>query len=401
MFNILSVSEVNKLIKDMFSREPTFTYMLIKGEISNFKLHFSGHAYFTLKDEKSVLKCVMFKSNFDRLNFSPVNGTKVIANGRISVYERDGAYQLYIEELHPEGFGELHIAFEQLKQKLNNEGLFDKKLKKNLPFLPRRIGVITSSTGAVIKDIISVASKRFYNVEIKLFPVKVQGPQAADQIAEALKLANTYGHLDVIIVARGGGSIEELWPFNEEIVARAIFTSTIPVVSAVGHETDYTISDLVADVRAATPSAAAEIILPEKRALADGIKNCQMRLNSAINSKVANEKTKLTSIKNRTVFTYPYEIVNEKRIDIDNIYNNIIKSLRSIITISRSRLEGLSGKLNALSPLSILERGYSIALTSDLEKCVRSINDVMIGDRIDLITHDGKLQCRVEKKGGI
>ena len=261
MRNILTVSELNKYIKTLFSRDMVLSGLWVKGEVSNFKNHYSGHMYFTVKDENSLIKCVMFKANASGLKFMPEDGMKVIIRGYLSVFERDGQYQLYAEEMQPDGVGSLHIAFEQLKKKLEAEGLFAASAKKRLPYLPQSIGVITSSKGSVIRDIINILSRRFYNVAIKVYPVQVQGEQAAGQISAAVRRLNELELADVIIIARGGGSLEELWAFNEEIVARSIYESRIPVISAVGHETDFTISDFVADMRAPTPSAAAELVM--------------------------------------------------------------------------------------------------------------------------------------------
>lgn len=398
MLKVFSVTEVNKYIKDMFLNNPVFLNMYVKGEISNFKLHSSGHAYFCLKDENSILKCVMFKNNFNMLKFTPSNGISVIANGKVSVYECNGEYQLYVDELHSDGYGSLYLAFEQLKQKLQEEGMFDKSQKKPLPYLPTKIGVITSLTGAVVRDIIKVASMRFYNIKINIFPVKVQGLDAAKQIAQAIKLANMYGHLDVIIIARGGGSIEELWAFNEEIVARSIFSSKIPVVSAVGHETDYTISDFVADLRAATPSAAAELVVPEKRILEDNIKIYKMRLNNAISFCLKKEKSRLDFLTQNPVFTRPYEFIYQSRLQIDSHIKIIVKCINNKISDLKHGFGAVCGKLDALSPISILARGYTIAVKLNSGKYIKSAKDAEIGDKIGLITSSGTLQCTVDSK---
>lgn len=259
---IFSVSQLTRYIKEVFDFDEVLNDVIVKGEVSNFKLHSSGHMYFTLKDNEAKIKCVMFKGYSSRLKFMPEDGMNIIAYGSVTVYERDGQYQLYCSKLEPDGYGSLYLAFEQLKEKLLKEGLFDEKYKKKLPVFPRKIGVVTSSTGAVIRDIINVSSKRFCGISILLYPAKVQGDGAAESIVEGIRYFNTRDDIDVIIIGRGGGSIEELWAFNEEIVARAIFESRIPVISAVGHETDYTIADFVADVRASTPSHAAEIAVP-------------------------------------------------------------------------------------------------------------------------------------------
>lgn len=393
---VFSVTEVTKYIKDMFLREPAFFSLYVKGEISNYKLHYSGHMYFTLKDENCTIKCVMFKSNCQSLKFSPDNGMKIIARGSISVFERDGQYQLYVEEMQPDGIGALHIAFEQLKFKLQNEGLFDEDRKKKLPFMPTRIGVVTSSDGAVIRDIISVASRRFYNIQIKVFPVAVQGEFAAAQIARAIELANTLGCIDVIIIARGGGSLEELWAFNEEIVARSIASSKIPVVSAVGHETDYTIADFVSDLRAPTPSAAAEMIIPEKSALEYTAAMFAQRLRSFMTGRVAAEKSRLDNLKSTSVFRRPYDLVYQQRMRLDVMEKDMAKSIQAAMSVVRERIRGFYGKLDALSPLAILARGYSISSRASDGAYISSINDVNVNDRIEIRVSDGKIKCSVE-----
>jgi len=394
---VLSVSEINKYIKELISRDLILSNVWVRGEISNYKSHYSGHMYFTLKDENCLIKCVMFKSRNEYLKFVPENGMKVIVKGYVSVFERDGQYQLYAEEMQPDGIGDLHMAFEQLKKRLELEGLFDKKYKKPIPYLPKSIGVVTSSTGSVIRDIINIVSRRFSNVELKLFPVAVQGESAPAQIAHGIKKLNELGCVDVIIVARGGGSLEELWAFNEEIVARSIFESKIPVISAVGHETDFTIADFVADLRAPTPSAAAELVVPERQSLERKIIDLEARLRHSILRNLNLKKIQLQNIQNSAAFRQPYDRIYQERMNLDILNKNLIKSIGTRMDRERSNLSLLIGKLNALSPLAILSRGYTIARNKSNDLIVKSISDVTCGDMLEVCVCDGKLECKVEK----
>ncbi len=394
--NILTVSEVNKYIKDMISRDGILSGLWVKGEISNFKNHYSGHFYFSLKDEKSVLKCVMFRSNASLLPFVPEDGMKVIIRGYVSVFERDGQYQLYAEEIQPDGIGALYIAFEKLKKKLEAEGLFDAAKKKKLPYLPKAIGVVTSSTGAVIRDIINVLSRRFYNFNLKLYPVQVQGEQAAGQIAAAVRRFNELDNVDVIIVARGGGSLEDLWPFNEEIVARSIYESRIPVISAVGHETDFTIADFVADVRAPTPSAAAELVMPERAVVENRLDSLKLRLRNAVMKKTAMERLLLRKIEGSVAFRQPLNKIYQERMLLDVQKKYMQKALSALNTNYRNKLSLLAATLDTLSPLKSLARGYSITKSKKDGSLVRSVHAVSIGDRLEINLMDGRLGCTVE-----
>lgn len=393
---VLTVSEVNKYMKDLMSNDIILSGLWVKGEISNFKSHYSGHFYFTIKDEKSVLKCVMFRSHASSLKFLPNDGMKVLIRGYISVYERDGQYQLYAEEMQPDGVGALYVAFEQLKAKLNDEGLFDEGRKRRLPLIPGSIGVVTSSTGAVIRDIINVLSRRFYNVTIKLYPVQVQGEQAAGQIAAAVRRLNELGNVDVIIIARGGGSLEELWAFNEEIVARSIFASRIPVISAVGHETDFTISDFVADVRAPTPSAAAELVMPERAVVENKLDNLKMRLRNAITKMTSMERMSLRRLSESTAFKQPYNKIYQDRMLLDVQKRYLEKALTVLNTESRNKLSMLAARLDTLSPLNSLARGYSITRSGKDHTLVKSIQSVKVGDKLEVFLTDGLLDCVVE-----
>ena len=316
-YNAISVTELNKYIKDKFEEDEMLNNILVKGEISNFKHHYTGHMYFTLKDENSLIKCVMFKTYTPNLNFIPKDGMQVKVLGTVSVFERDGVYQIYCKAMQQDGLGDLYRIYTELKEKLSKEGLFDDKYKKPIPYMPKCIGVLTSNTGSVIRDIINVSTRRNPNVYIKLLPVPVQGQGAARKITEAIKIMNENRLCDVIILARGGGSLEDLWPFNEEIVARAIFDSKIPIVSAVGHETDFTISDFVADLRAPTPSAAAELVIPNVKDILLKLKEYESRQKIALNRKIQIMKLRYEKCLNSKVFKEPLQKINERYMMLD------------------------------------------------------------------------------------
>ncbi|HOV26551.1 MAG TPA: exodeoxyribonuclease VII large subunit [Pseudobacteroides sp.] len=395
MSRVYTVSDINRYLKNIISRDILLSGLMVRGEISNYKNHYSGHMYFTLKDESSLIKCVMFRTHNCQLKFMPENGMRVIVGGYISVFERDGQYQLYAESMQPDGVGALHMAFEQLKQKLEKEGLFDRRLKKTLPRLPRYVGVVTSSTGSVIKDIINVMGRRYPNINIKVYPVAVQGEGAAKQISKAIDRFNELKCVDVIILARGGGSLEELWAFNEEVVARSIFKSHIPVVSAVGHETDYTIADFVADERAPTPSAAAEIVAPDKESLKNELNNLVYRLAKSLNHNLIIQRNRLSRVTESTAFKQPYDRVYQERMRIDIYQKNLIRALQVNFSSYKSRFEVLAGKLDALSPLKIMSRGYSVVKNKENGKIVKSINDVYKGADLEINLMDGTVDCSV------
>lgn len=395
MRQILTITEVNRYIKEIFSQDLLLSQLWLKGEISNFKHHYSGHMYFTLKDEKSLIKCVMFKSYASGIGFTPENGMKIVARGYISVFERDGQYQLYVEEMQPDGLGSLYIAFEQLKKKLQDEGLFDSGTKKELPYLPKSIGVITSSTGAVIKDIINVTGRRFPNIKIKVYPVLVQGPQSAQMISKAIRTFNRLNCVDLIILARGGGSLEELWPFNEEVVARSIFESEIPLVSAVGHETDFTIADFTADVRASTPSAAAELAVPEKKVLAQKILDYELRLQRALIKNININKVRYERLEKSIAFRQPYNRINQERIRLDNLSKHMNNALSVWKNKTEMKMTLLMEKLDILSPLNVLSRGYSIVKSQNTGKLVKSVEDIGVGDTAEINLKDGFIYGRV------
>lgn len=390
----LDISEVNSYIKRILTNDPILYNLRVKGEISNFKVHSSGNVYLSLKDEKSKLNCIIFKSNYDKsLNLD--NGVKIIASGYISVYERDGAYQLYINEVEIEGIGNLYIEFNKLKEKLKKEGLFDTKYKKEIPKMPRSIGVITSPTGAVIRDIINVTKRRFPKVDIKLYPVNVQGDKSASDIYEGIEFFNRMENVDTIIVGRGGGSLEELWSFNEEIVAREIFKSKIPIISAVGHETDFTICDFVSDMRAPTPSAAAEIATPDLSEIYYKLNTIKNRMNRSLNNQVILDNEKLNNTFDKINNYMKNYIVRDKVIQLDQIYDKIKLRLEQKLETSKEKLSKKAALLHNLSPLATISRGYSIVEKNG--QVINSIEEVNITDDINITLKDGSLECNVNK----
>ncbi len=392
---ILSVSEINGYIKQLIDNDLILCEILVKGEISNFKLHYSGHMYFTLKDEKSVIKAVMFKGASRSLKFSPEDGMKVIVSGRISVYEQGGQYQMYVEDMQPDGVGSLHIAFEQLKTKLLNEGLFDKEKKKPLPQYPEKIGVVTSATGAAVRDILNVLNRRFRYSKVYIYPVLVQGDQACYQIVEGINYFNKNKRVDVIIAGRGGGSIEELWAFNEEIVARCIAASVIPIISAVGHETDFTIADFVSDLRAPTPSAAAEIAVPSEYELKQKINHLNTRLVHLLTKDAESKRVRLKHLMEARVFKVPGDKINQNRLLLDLLNKDIINLITSQNRVCKDTLGSLCGKLNTLSPLAVLSRGYAIVKNKE-GKLIKSVKQIVRGELIGVKVFDGDIICKVE-----
>ena len=390
----LTVSEVNDYIKRLLISDPILYNIYIEGEISNYKMHSSGHAYFTLKDKDAKISCIIFKSNVDMLKFIPEDGMQVIVRGYISVYEKNGIYQLYVDDMSSAGMGDLYIAFQQLKTTLEKKGYFDPEMKKSIPFIPKRVGIITSPTGAAVKDIISVINRRFPGIELYVFPVLVQGEHAAQSIKNAIELCNNYEKkIDVIILGRGGGSIEELWAFNELIVAEAIFKSDIPIISAVGHETDYTISDFVADVRAHTPSSAGELVVPKVENVLKILNNYKKRLAISINMKLSYKKEKLDSIKDNYYFKYPLNHIYDKRQYLDLTYDNLIKLIKQILREKNQELTNRISLLNNLNPLSIFSRGYSLVM-DERGSNVKSINDVKENDILNIGLIDGSIVAR-------
>lgn len=392
-YNAVTVTQLNKYLKDKFDNDENLEAILVKGEISNFKNHYTGHLYFTLKDENSLIKCIMFKGYAERLNFIPKDGMKVMVFGSVSVFERDGVYQIYAKSILEDGVGDLHEKFEQLKNKLEAEGLFDVKHKKAIPMYPIIVGVLTSQTGAVIRDIINVSTRRNPNVYIKLFPVPVQGPGAAEQIAEKIKIMNEKKLADVLIIGRGGGSLEDLWPFNEEIVARAIYESELPIISAVGHETDFTIADFVADLRAPTPSAAAELAVPDVYELKQKILNYQNRYRQALKKKIEVMKLRFESVMKSRVFTDPLRKIIDNSTILDNYMIRLENSVEKIQKERRNNYAELITKLDTLSPLKTLSRGYNLAEKDG--KIVKSVNQLEKDEVIKLKFIDGNRDVKV------
>ncbi|MEH7501489.1 exodeoxyribonuclease VII large subunit [Neobacillus drentensis] len=436
----LSVNALTKYIKRKFDADPHLRDVHVRGEISNFKQHSSGHMYLTLKDEKARILAVMFSSQSRTMKFTPENGMKVIVKGEISVYEPSGQYQIYIKEMRPDGIGELFLAYEQLKQRLELEGLFAFETKKAIPLYPRTVGVITSPTGAAIRDVITTIKRRYPIANILVFPALVQGDNAAPSIAKAIAKANSMNEIDVLIVGRGGGSIEELWAFNEELVARAIYSSDIPIISAVGHETDFTIADFVADLRAPTPTGAAELAVPHIDELLDRVLQRQSRILRSMKGKLQIEKERLTRVQKSYAFRYPHRLYEQKLEQVDKLTEMLVRGTSRLSLIKKGqhdilhkrlqrnhpsesireaqkRLE-LSNKdmkramhqvllkkqtdfqrilstLGALSPLKIMERGYSLAYSEE-NRLIKSINQVKMNELVQIQLTDGSLFCKVE-----
>ena len=389
----VSVTDLNLYIKEKIAGDEALNAVVVKGEISNFKNHYTGHLYFTLKDEKSLIKCIMFKSYADRINFKPKDGMKVMVFGSVSVFERDGIYQIYVKAMKEDGKGNLYEAYEKLKADLEKEGLFDESHKKKIPLKPNIIGVLTSQTGSVIRDIINVSTRRNPNTYIRLFPVPVQGPGAAEEIARGIKLMNEKRLADVLIIGRGGGSLEDLWPFNEEIVARAIYNSEIPIISAVGHETDFTIADFVADLRAPTPSAAAELANPDIYELKEKINSYKQRSRLALKKKLEVMRLRVDKINASQVFKEPYRKINDYSLELDKNIKSLEVSVKNILNKSKSNFAEKIAKLDAFSPLKTLTRGYSI--TEKNGKIIKSKNDLSKDDEINLRFIDGEKQAKI------
>ena len=395
--NVWSVGELTRQIKDLLDGESSLQRVYVRGELSNYKVYPSGHHYFTIKDEEATLKAVMFRREASHLRFRPESGMKVIALGRITVYPRDGVYQLYATELVPDGVGDLHAAFEQLKAKLSEEGLFDGSHKKPLPPYPERIAVITSSAGAAVRDVIRVATKRYPVAKLIVMPVRVQGAEAPPEIVSALRYANRWKVADLIITGRGGGSIEDLWAFNDERVARAIYESEIPVISAVGHEPDVTIADYVADLRAATPSNGAELAVPDQSELHAALLAARKQMLTAVLSRVDGGRDRLEQLRQRRVLTDPGAYVADRRLALDHSTALLQATFRSSLGEKRARLAKGAAALDAMSPLKVLGRGYAIAETAE-GGILRSRKDAFPGQRLCLRLADGGLYCRVEDK---
>ena len=395
MDQALTVTQLNLYLRDLLDSQSLLTNVCVRGELSNYKIYPSGHHYFTLKDNESSLKCVMFKSNSMRLRFRPESGMGVTAWGRVSVYPRDGVYQLYCTQLMPEGTGDLQVAFEQLKAKLDAEGLFDPSHKKPLPAFPERIAIITSSAGAAVHDMIRILGRRWPMAKLLLLPVRVQGSEAPAEIAGAIRYANEFKLADLIITGRGGGSIEDLWAFNDERVARAIFASEIPVISAVGHEPDVTISDYVADRRASTPSNAAEIAVPDQREISDLLAGYDLRISQAMRKRIGSLRDRLEAVQARRVMTAPTAHIDQRRMELDRSRERLAAAEEQILAKRRQQFVALTASLDAMSPLRVLTRGYAIP-TDEAGNVVRSVTEIRTGDRLSLTMSDGSLGCLVD-----
>ncbi|MGI6491760.1 MAG: exodeoxyribonuclease VII large subunit [Peptococcaceae bacterium] len=396
---IITVQELTRHIKSLIEKEHLLANIWVKGEISNFKAHSSGHLYFTLKDDYSSVKVVMFRSRSRLLPFQPQNGSAVIVRGYVSVFERDGAYQLYAEEITPDGTGALYLAFEQLKARLAGEGLFDERYKKKTPLLPDRIGIVTSPTGAAIRDMLHIIERRWPGREILLVPVQVQGDAAPQSIAGGIRLLNQFGGVELIITGRGGGSLEDLWAFNTEVVARSIFDSQVPVISAVGHETDFTIADFVADVRAATPSAAAELAVPDRQEMVRYIQNLKTRLVRAVSEKLLTSRRRLEAISTRRVFERPVDIIcGVQQQALDQLALRLQQVMKDLLEEKEQSFTLLVSRLNTLSPLATLARGYSICTTPDREQVISDAATVQPGDRLSVLLFRGRLDVVVARQ---
>lgn len=389
----ISVTELNKYIKDRVASDEFLNSVFVAGEISNFKHHYTGHMYFTLKDANALVKCVMFKTATSHLNFLPKDGMKVNVLGSVGVFERDGVYQIYVQAMQEDGMGNLYTKYEELKANLEKEGLFAESHKKKIPFMPKIIGVLTSNTGAVIRDIINVSTRRNPNVYIRLLPVPVQGEGAAEKIVDAIHLMNEKKMADVIILARGGGSLEDLWPFNEEIVARAIYHSELPIVSAVGHETDFTIADFVADLRAPTPSAAAELVVADVEDLKNTLTVYQNRLKISLKRKTECMRLRLEKYKNSSAFKVPFQKINQAYLQIDGLSKQMENAITKKIENVKMQFSKEVTKLDALSPLKTLSRGFCIAESEG--KIVTKAENLQSNQEIDLKFQDGEAKAKI------
>ena len=395
MAQILTVTQLNTLIKELLESEPLLSNICVRGELSNYKIYPSGHHYFTLKDRDSSLRCVMFKSSAQRLRFRPENGMSVTVSGRVSVYPRDGAYQFYCSGIMPEGTGDLQVAFEQLKARLEGEGLFDTSHKKPLPEFPTRIAIITSSAGAAVHDMIRILGARWPLAKVLLLPVRVQGVEAPPEIVGAIRYANEFQVADLIITGRGGGSIEDLWAFNDERVARAIYLSEIPVISAVGHEPDVTISDYVADRRASTPSNAAEIAVPDSRETRELLASYEIRSSQAMRKQLNALRERWKHLKSARVLSAPTAQFDNRRMELDRMRDRLLAAEERNLSQRKERFVKLTAALDAMSPLRVLARGYAIAADGD-DRSVRSVEELSVGQTLRVHFFDGSAECTVE-----
>lgn len=392
---IYTVTQLNKYVHEQLESDPNLRMIFLVGEISNCVCHRSGHIYMTIKDEKATVKAVMFQFAASRLDFVPKSGMQIKALGRVSLYERDGAYQFYIEHMTENGSGNLFAQFEKLKQELNEAGMFDEAVKKPIPRFPQKIGVITSPTGAAIQDIRNILSRRYKLADILLYGVHVQGDGAANEMVEGIRYLNNHDLCDVIIIGRGGGSMEDLWEFNSKELAYAIFESNIPVISAVGHETDFTICDFVADLRAPTPSAAAELAVPDINEISDYLYDLESKFKGSVNIKLNRLKEHFELIKNNRCFSAPLGIINMKRENVEKYRQKICSSFSDLLNQRKMHLSEVASQINALSPLSTLERGYTV--TKNNERIIKRTDDLSVGDKLSVKFFDGYADCLVEK----
>ena len=395
MQKIYTILQINQYIQGKLDADALLSNVAVRGEISNYKLYPSGHHYFTLKDESGALKCVMFKGNAMKLRFRPENGMQIIAVGKISVYPRDGAYQLYCTALTVDGVGDLHVAFEQLKKKLAAQGLFDPAHKKPLPKYPATIGIVTSSAGAALHDMLRILRKRYPLTKVLLLPARVQGAEAPGEIAAAIRYANRHKLADLLIVGRGGGSMEDLWAFNEEVVAYAIYESEIPIISAVGHEPDVTISDYVADLRAATPSNAAELAVPDQDALRQTLDGISVTLSTALQRQLKAAQQHLSLLSKSPSLQTPHAYLHQRKITLDNLAQRLSNAQLRVLDGKTHRFVGLTAKLDAMSPLKVLSRGYAMAQTGSGE-VVRSVQQLSCGDQISVVLSDGRVDATID-----
>lgn len=401
-YKTFTISEITNYIQELLTGDPLLNDLYLTGEISNYHHHSSGHMYFTLKDDSASISAIMFRSNNQHLKFALEDGLKVNAHGYISLYRPRGIYQFYVDKIEPAGKGALYLAFEQLKARLEKEGFFAAEHKKDIPLLPKKIGIVTSPTGAAIRDILSVVRRRFDNVSVLIVPSLVQGEQAADQIVRGIEYLNLRDDIDLIILSRGGGSIEDLWPFNEEKVARAIYNSKIPVISGVGHETDFTIADFVADLRAPTPSAAAELAISSRLELEKNLAGIYTRLCKAVQYKIENYQERVAALARKRIFTNPVELVASQFQQLDDLSRRLQWGMEKTLAKNQERFRILNGKLESLSPLKTLARGYSI--TTAEGRVIKDISQVEVGDLISTRVKDGVIFSRVEgkkKEGGL
>lgn len=395
---LITVGELTSYIKGLFEKDSLLVNLWVKGEISNCRHAGSGHIYFTLKDRSGCVRVVMFRSRAARLRFRPEDGLAVRIRGFVSVYEKDGNYQLYAEEMEPDGVGALYVAFEQLKERLQGEGLFDRSRKRPIPWLPKCIGIVTSPTGAVIRDMVEIIGRRWPGSGIILAPVAVQGESAPGDVSRGIRMLNALGGVDVIIVGRGGGSLEELWAFNTEAVARSISSSSAPVISAVGHETDFTIADMAADLRAPTPSAAAELVVPVKAEVVRHLKTLKMRMNRALGERVGQCRRRMDLCLNSPYFRRPVEkICGPGSLAADTLSRGLSRSVREVMSLERGRLAGLAGRLNALSPLATMSRGYAVCISEKTGDVVREASVLGPGQRVRVELHRGSIRCSVDE----